>query len=56
MQPSTIKRKGSILEALSVDGLIDVELLKEISRGCLEGLKRRHADEKCQSFLKFIRI
>ena len=64
MEPSTSKRKMSrehkktkrnkttklILEALSEDGSIDMELLKLISLGCLEELKKRHDEGKCQKF------
>ena len=45
--------KKLILEALKEDGSIDMELLKGISRGCLEVLQERHAKGKCQSFIQF---
>ena len=42
------KQEKPILEALSEDGSIDMELLKEIIRGCLEELKKRHDEGKFQ--------
>ena len=42
-----VKRSKPILEALNEDGFISMELLKAIFRGCLEGLKERHAQKKC---------
>ena len=48
-QPKTAPTKP-ILEVLSEDGSIDMEFLKQISRRCLERLKARRAEEKCQSF------
>ena len=42
-----LKRSKPILEALNEDGSINMELLKKISRRCLEGLKERHAQGKC---------
>ena len=43
-----VKQSKRILEAFNEDGAIEMELLKGISRGCLEGLKKRHAQGKCQ--------
>ena len=42
------KLSKRILEAFNEDGSIEMELLKGISRGCLEGLNERHAQGKCQ--------
>ena len=53
MNPTRLQWKKDvkpILEALSEDGSMDMMLLKGIARGCLEGLKERHAKGKCQSF------
>ena len=43
-----VKRPKPILEALGEDGSIDMELLKEICRGCLEALEERLAKGKCK--------
>ena len=43
-----VKRSKPILEALNEDGSISMEFLKGIGRGCLEGLKERHDQKKCE--------
>ena len=40
--------KKPILEALNEDGSIDMELLKQISLGCLKKLMERHSRNECK--------
>ena len=47
LRNKAVKRQKPILEALRKDGSIDMELLKEVCRGCLAKLMKRHAKEKC---------